>query len=249
MVLRDFRCSFPLTAAWVRQELASAFAARVFEVFEREHRTEVDEIQGTGLGMSICKSIVDLMGGTIECRSSLNKGTEFIINVDLKLLEEDKLDIVMATDGNEHSMRTMVDLYSKRVLLVEDMAVNRKIATMQLTGLGLTVDQAENGREALEILQNSEPGFYDAVLTDIQMPVMNGYEAAEAIRNTDREDLKNIPIIAMTANAFSEDIRRAHKSGMNAHVAKPIDMVILENTLRDVLAEKLKEEKKADEKI
>ncbi len=229
--------------------MSEEFAARVFEAFEREHRTEVDEIQGTGLGMSICKSIVDLMGGTIECRSSLNKGTEFIINVDLKLLEEDKLDIVMATDGNEHSMRTMVDLYSKRVLLVEDMAVNRKIATMQLTGLGLTVDQAENGREALEILQNSEPGFYDAVLTDIQMPVMNGYEAAEAIRNTDREDLKNIPIIAMTANAFSEDIRRAHKSGMNAHVAKPIDMVILENTLRDVLAEKLKEEKKADEKI
>ncbi|WP_081748992.1 amino acid permease [Butyrivibrio sp. FCS014] len=229
--------------------MSEEFASRVFEAFEREHRTEVDGIQGTGLGMSICKSIVDLMGGKIECVSSLNKGTEFIINVDLKFLEEDRLDIVMATEGHEHSMRTMVDLTSKRVLLVDDMTINRKIATMQLEGLGLTVDQAENGKEALDMLDASVEGLYDAVLTDIQMPVMNGYEVAAAIRNSDREDLRKIPIIAMTANAFSEDIKRAHDSGMNAHVAKPIDMVILENTLRDVLAAKLKEEKKADEKI
>lgn len=229
--------------------MSEEFASRVFEAFEREHRTEVDGIQGTGLGMSICKSIVDLMGGKIECVSSLNKGTEFIINVDLKFLEEDRLDIVMATEGHEHSMRTMVDLTSKRVLLVDDMTINRKIATMQLEGLGLTVDQAENGKEALDMLDASAEGLYDAVLTDIQMPVMNGYEVAAAIRNSDREDLRKIPIIAMTANAFSEDIKRAHDSGMNAHVAKPIDMVILENTLRDILAAKLKEEKKADEKI
>ena len=229
--------------------MSEEFVARVFDAFERERRNEVDEIQGTGLGMSICKSIVDLMSGTIECRSVLNKGTEFIINLDLKLLEEDKLDIVMATDGNKHSIRTMVDLSSKRVLLVEDIAVNRKIATVQLTGLGLTVDQAENGQEAVDILNITEPGFYDAVITDIQMPIMNGYEAARAIRHSDRKDLRTIPIIAMTANAFSDDIKRAFEAGMNAHVAKPIDMVILENTLRDVFAEKLKEEKKANEKI
>ena len=218
--------------------MSKEFAEKVFEAFEREQRAEVSEIQGTGLGMSICKSIVDMMGGTIECISAKGKGTEFIINCNFKLLEEDKLELVLPTNEGAEKKRSMVDLASKRVLLVDDMLVNRKVATMQLEGLGLTVNTAENGQEAADILTASEPGTYDAVLTDIQMPIMDGYKLAETIRTMDRKDLQEIPIIAMTANAFSEDIKKAHDSGMNAHVAKPIDMVILENTLRDVLAEK-----------
>ena len=115
------------------------------------------------------------------------------------------------------------------------MPVNRQIAIMQLKSLGLTIDTADNGQVAVDMLKEKEPGYYDAVLMDIQMPVLDGYEATKVIRDLGREDLKNIPIIAMTANAFSEDVKKALDSGMNAHVAKPIDMVVLENVLRNAL--------------
>ena len=122
-----------------------------------------------------------------------------------------------------------------RVLLAEDIPINREIAVMQLTGFGFKVDTAENGRMAVDKVSTAEPGYYDAVLMDIQMPEMDGYEAAETIRRLDNERLAAIPIIAMTANAFAEDVKKAEEAGMNGHIAKPIDMNDMLNVLREVL--------------
>ncbi len=217
--------------------MSQEFAAKVFEAFEREKNSTVSGIQGTGLGMSITKSIVELMGGTIDVKTAKGKGTEFIILLDLALVnDEDK--VLCDSEETEHSENLKnVDFSTKRILLVEDMPVNRKIAVMQLESLGLTIDIAENGQIAVDKLGDSEPGTYDAVLMDIQMPVLDGYTATKVIRELGRADLKEIPIIAMTANAFSEDVKKALDAGMNAHVAKPIDMSILENVLRSVLAD------------
>lgn len=215
--------------------MSKEFAAKVFEAFEREKTTTVSGIQGTGLGMSITKSIVDLMGGTIDVRTEPSKGTEFIIDIELGFVSEEDKSLCDEKEKGHDSAGIQVDLSTKRVLLVEDMPVNRQIAQMQLKSLGLTIDTAENGQVAVDKLKETEPGFYDIVLMDIQMPILDGYSATKVIREDSREDLKNIPIIAMTANAFSEDVKKALESGMNGHVAKPIDVAVLESTLRNVL--------------
>ncbi len=215
--------------------MSKEFADKVFEAFEREKNSTVSGIQGTGLGMSITKSIVDLMGGTIDVITEQGKGTEFIINLSLGLVNEEDRQLCQGEEESEDEKLREVDLSTKKALLVEDMPVNRQIALMQLKSLGLTIDTAENGQVAVDMLKGAEPGTYDVILMDIQMPVLDGYGAARAIRELGREDLNNIPIIAMTANAFSEDVQKAHEAGMNAHVAKPIDMVVLEKTLRIAL--------------
>ena len=122
-----------------------------------------------------------------------------------------------------------------RILLVEDMEINREIAAMLLEDLGFEVETAENGKEAVDMVESSDVGYYNVVLTDIQMPVMNGYEEAENIRKLENKELAQIPIIAMTANAFAEDVKKAHDSGMNGHIAKPIDIDNMVNTLNEVL--------------
>ncbi|MBP3854436.1 MAG: amino acid permease [Ruminiclostridium sp.] len=211
------------------------FAAKVFEAFERERTSTVSGIQGTGLGMAITKSIIDLMGGTIDVVTAPGKGTEFVIRLSMKLSDKvsDNQKESGAQDTGEHKP---ADFSKITLLLVDDVEINREIAAKILRHLGFTIDAAVNGKDALDRVRNSKPGYYGAVLMDIQMPVMDGYEATRAIRELPDKELAGIPIIAMTANAFSEDVQRVKDAGMNAHVAKPIDINNLKQTLTDILS-------------
>ena len=210
--------------------MSPEFAATVFEAYTRDRN--VSNIQGTGLGMAITKSIVDLMGGNISVKSELGKGTEFIVNLDLEIVDEEPPEEKNIFGGE---VSGDIDFTKIKLLLVEDNEVNREIATLILEEFGFQLDTAENGKIAVEKISNSAPGEFDAVLMDIQMPVMNGYEATAEIRKLKNPALANIPIIAMTANAFSEDIQRAKAAGMNSHIAKPIDIPQMIETLTEVL--------------
>jgi CheY-like chemotaxis protein len=198
--------------------MSEEFQKHLFEQFSRENSSTVSGIPGTGLGMAITKSIVDRMGGTISVKSRLGEGTEFVI--DLKL--------PVYTSAPSESERQEAEApgikKSLRLLLVEDNALNQEIAAEMLSDCGFTVAIANNGKEALDMIKNAEPDDYDAVLMDIQMPVMNGYEATEKIRRLKDKRLSGIPIIAMTANAFEEDRKKALNAGMNDFVTKPIDI-------------------------
>ena len=204
------------------------FAKKVFAAYERD-RT-VSNIQGTGLGMSITKSIVELMGGTIDVETELGKGTEFIVKVDFPIVDEPEEVEVEKTDSAQE-----IDFSKIKLLLVEDNEVNREIALLILTEFGFSLDTAENGKIAYEKVAASKPGDYDCVLMDVQMPVMNGYEATKKIRELQNPKLAQIPIIAMTANAFTEDIQAAKDAGMNSHIAKPLDVQKMLETLTEVL--------------
>ncbi len=212
--------------------MSADFAKTVFEPFTRERTSTVSGIQGTGLGMAITKSIVDLMNGTIEVITAPNQGTEFILNIELPLV--DKSEVKENIPAVEQVKQ--MDFSAKKLLLVEDIEVNREIALMILEEFGFIVNYATNGKEAVDIISKSKPGDYDAILMDIQMPIMDGYEAAQAIRALKNPVLANIPIIAMTANAFSEDVDRAKATGMNDHVAKPLDVPTMMETLQRVIS-------------
>ncbi len=214
--------------------MSKEFAAKVFEAFEREKNETVNHTQGTGLGMSIVKSIVEMMDGDIEVNTEPGKGTEFVVTICLKKLSKDK--IASLSENTAEKKEKKVDFTKKRLLLVDDILVNRQIAKRLLEKTGFKVEEVENGQEAVNMLTASDEGYYDAVLMDIQMPVMDGYEATRIIRKLTDDNKKNIPIIAMTANAFSEDIRRAKEAGMDAHMAKPIDVKKMVETLTDVLS-------------
>ena len=211
------------------------FAVRVFEAFERERTSTVSKIQGTGLGMAITKSIVDLMGGTIDVVTAPDQGTEFIIKLRFETLPEEDEEV---EDEEEEAGVAAFD--GMHLLLVEDNEINREIATMLLEEAGFTLDTAENGKEAVEKVAGAAPGAFAVVLMDIQMPVMNGYDATRAIRELTDPEKARVPIIAMTANAFSEDIKAAEEAGMNGHIAKPIDVSVMMATLSDVLRKKRK---------
>ena len=225
----DGKASYELRVKDSGMGMTPEFASRVFEAYTRE-RT-VNNIQGTGLGMAITKNIVDLMGGTIEVKSEQNVGTEFIIHVDFEISED------MADEAGQQDAQSVqeIDFSKFRLLLTEDQIVNRELAAMILTQKGFMLEYAENGKEAVEKVAASKPGYFQAVLMDIQMPVMNGYEAARAIRALEDPGLNSIPIIAMTANAFSEDIQAAKDAGMNSHIAKPIDIDKMIETLSGIL--------------
>ena len=213
--------------------MSPEFAEKVFDSFERERTSTVSGIQGTGLGMAIAKSIVDLMGGEISVNTRLGEGTEFIVRLVLPL-QEDSCDNGTAETALESSQK--IDFSTKRILLVEDMEINREIAKMILTDAGFSVETAENGAIAVEKVENAEPNHFDAILMDIQMPVMDGYTAAKTIRSLPDSVRSKIPIVAMTANAFSEDVLSAKEAGMNGHVAKPIDVEKLMAMLTKVLS-------------
>ena len=208
------------------------FAAKVFEAFEREKTSTVSKIQGTGLGMAITKSIVELMHGTIDVETELGKGTEFIVRVKFNL-SDDLLEEVAAENKNAAAQ---IDFAGKKILLVDDIEVNREIAKMLLESEGFIVDTASDGSDAVEKFSASKAGDYDLILMDIQMPIMNGYEATKKIRALSDPKLANIPIIAMTANAFSEDVKAAQEAGMNAHIAKPIDVPKMLETLAKIFS-------------
>ncbi len=211
------------------------FAEKVFEAYSRDR--SVNNIQGTGLGMAITKSIVELMGGTIDVKSQKGKGTEFIVRINFPIVEEEPEEEIKPGENNEAAK---INFNEMKLLLVEDNLVNREIASLILTEYGFKLDTAENGKDAVDKVTASKPGEYQAVLMDIQMPVMNGYEATKAIRKLDNKELANIPIIAMTANAFTEDIQAAKDAGMNSHIAKPIDIPKMLQTLEEVLTYKNK---------
>ncbi|MBQ8698267.1 MAG: amino acid permease [Schwartzia sp.] len=214
--------------------MTKEFADTVFEAFTRERNATVNGIQGTGLGMSITKSIIDMMGGTIDVETAPGKGTEFIIRFRLALAPElaekaAKEKEAAQSDGDDATM-----FAGKKLLLVDDLDVNREIAKMLLMGSGFEVDTATNGKEAVDAVAAAEPGAYSAVLMDIQMPVMNGYEATAAIRALGGGRGK-VPILAMTASAFSEDVAKAKSEGMDGHIAKPIDIPQMMQTLTDIV--------------
>jgi len=206
------------------------FAATVFEAFTRENNSTVSGIQGTGLGMSIAKSIVDMMGGTISCHSVKGEGTEFIVRLPLEFDAMAQTSFAVVQEATEE-----LSLKDKRVLLVEDNELNMEIAMVILEEAGLKVEWAEDGKVACELLEKAKAGYFDAVLMDIQMPNMNGYEATRRIRAFEDEALARIPIIAMTANAFEEDKREAKEAGMDGHIAKPIELELLFKELTRVL--------------
>ena len=207
--------------------MSPEFAERLFMPFERERTSTVSRIQGTGLGLAITKSIVDMMGGDISVQTEKGKGTEFTITVDLPLVEPEQ----KIRTGEESE----ISFEGKRALLVEDNMINMEIAQMLLEQAGFLIETAENGKIALEMTAASEPGYYDVILMDIQMPVMDGYMAAQAIRDLPDPGLAGIPIIAMTANAFQEDIKKTEEVGMNGHIAKPLDIPGMKATLQQVL--------------
>ena len=209
--------------------MTKEFAAKVFEAFERERTSTVSKIQGTGLGMAITKSIVDLMHGNIEVVTAPNQGTEFIINLKFKLSNENISEVEEVENISELNFK------NKKLLLVDDIEVNREIAKMLLEGSGFIVDTAADGAEAVEKIKSSKVGDFDAILMDIQMPIMDGYAATKKIRALENKELANIPILAMTANAFSEDVQAARDAGMDGHIAKPIDIPKMMETLAEVL--------------
>ena len=213
--------------------MSEEFAAKMFEPFERERTSTVSGIQGTGLGLSITKSIIDLMEGDIKVNTAVGKGTEITLIINLRYAEESE---IISNDENETEKSDIMQFIGKRILLAEDNEINLEIATMILTQAGFEVDSAENGKIAVEKLSASESGYYDALIMDVQMPVMDGFTAAKEIRSLENKALADIPIIAMTANAFKEDAEAAKKAGMNAHVAKPIDVDILLRTLSKILS-------------
>ena len=219
--------------------MSKEFADRMFDAFEREHTSTVSGIEGTGLGMSITKSIVDLMGGTIEVLTAPGAGTEVIIRIKFQLADEKDIHETERQSAAECSPaeneEADIDFSTRRRLLVEDNMINMEIANMILTQAGFMVETAENGKIAVDMVENSEPGYYDLILMDIQMPVMDGYEATRIIRGLDNKDLAGIPIVAMTANAFREDMEASEEAGMQGHVAKPVDVGVLMRTISSLL--------------
>ena len=207
--------------------MSQEFAERLFVPFERERTSTVSRIQGTGLGLAITKNIIDLMGGQITVQTEKGKGTEFTIVLSFPLAEPEK-----ETTSDEENE---ISFEGKRALLVEDNMINMEIAQMLLDHEGFLIETAENGKTAVEMAAASKPGYYDVILMDIQMPVMDGYTATQAIRSLPDPALAGIPIIAMTANAFQEDVRKAEEVGMNGHIAKPLDIPSMKATLRRVL--------------
>ena len=208
-----------------------AFIKHIFEPFERERTSTVSKIQGTGLGMAITKNIVDMMGGTIEVESQKGVGTEFIIRLELRLQAE--AGVANEEGAKQHShAEGVAEFAGKRLLLAEDNELNREIACMLLSKYGFVIDTAENGQEAVDLVAASAPDYYDLVLMDIQMPVMDGHEATRRIRNLEDKELAKVPVVAMTANAFDEDRKAAKECGMNGFISKPINMQEVVQALR-----------------
>ena len=208
--------------------MTEAFQKRIFEPFAQEHAGSRTKFAGTGLGMPITKKLVEKMSGTISFESKEGTGTTFVIRIPFRIDTDMK-------DRTEAEEKTETSIHGLHVLLTEDNELNMEIAEFVLQNEGAVVTKAWNGQKAVDIFRKNRPGEFDAILMDIMMPVMNGYEAAKMIRSLDREDAKVIPIIAMTANAFTEDKMRAKEAGMDEHIAKPVDGKLLVKVINELV--------------
>ena len=211
--------------------MSADFKDTIFDAFTRAESSLTNKIQGTGLGMAITKNLVEAMGGTIDVESELGQGSCFEVLMDLKIAEDRTVALAAQEETDEQDGNI---LQGMRFLCAEDNELNAEILTELLKIEGAECTICENGEEILKAFEQSAPGDYDMILMDVQMPVMNGYEATKAIRRSSHELAKTIPIIAMTANAFSEDIQHSLAAGMNAHVSKPVEMKVLEKTIRSI---------------
>ena len=209
--------------------MTEEFQKYIFEPFAQEHTGSRTKFAGTGLGMPISKKLIEKMGGTITFESEEGVGTTFVIRVPFRI-DTDRSDRVETREKQEASIRGM------HILLAEDNELNMEIAEFMLQNEGAVVTKAWNGQEAVELFKKSRSGEFDVILMDIMMPVMNGYEATKMIRALDREDAKEVPIIAMTANAFTEDRIRAKEAGMDEHVAKPVDGELLVKVIHKLVS-------------
>ena len=211
--------------------MSADFKETIFDPFTRAEGSVTNKIQGTGLGMAITRNLVEAMGGTIDVESELGQGSCFEVLIDLRIAEDRFVSSTVQEEKNEQNDNIFQGM---RFLCAEDNELNAEILTELLKIEGAECTICENGEEILKTFEKSAPGDYDMILMDVQMPVMNGYEATKAIRRSSHELAKKIPIIAMTANAFSEDIQHSLAAGMNAHVSKPVEMKVLEKTIRSI---------------
>lgn len=223
-------CDMVVTVADNGIGMSQEFQKHIFEPFERERTSTVSKVEGSGIGMGIVKKLVGLMGGTVEVESKIGVGSTFTVTIPCRIVSEDETQAKRAADPADRE-----SLRGTRILLTEDNDLNAEIATELLQEEGCTVDRAKDGVECVDMLEKAANGTYQIILMDVQMPVMNGYDAAKKIRRMDDPPKANIPIVAMTANAFSEDKQVALDAGMNDHIAKPIDMSVLVPTLRKYL--------------
>lgn len=223
-------CDTVITVADNGIGMSQEFQKHIFEPFERERTSTVSKVEGSGIGMGIVKKLVGLMGGTVEVESRIGVGSTFTVTIPCRIASEDETQAKRETNPSDQKC-----LCGTRILLTEDNDLNAEIAVELLQEEGCTVDRAKDGVECVDMLEKTANGTYQLILMDIQMPVMNGYDAARKIRGLDDPQKANIPIIAMTANAFTEDRQVALDAGMNDHIAKPINMNVLVPTLRKYL--------------
>lgn len=215
--------------------ISKEFQEVIFEPFTQEGRNDVSDMRGSGLGLTIVKKLVDIMGGTIAVDSEIGKGSTFIVNFAFE-----SIPIGITENKMLKAQPEVLEDYlkGKHILLCEDHPLNQEIAKAFLEKRGAKVEVAEDGQKGLELFKITAPGFYDAILMDIRMPILNGYEATKFIRNLERADAKNIPIIAMTADAFAEDVQKCLDAGMNAHLSKPINPQLMYRILSEEIAKK-----------
>ena len=223
-------CDTVITVADNGIGMSQEFQQRIFEPFERERTSTVSKVEGSGIGMGIVKKLVGLMGGTVEVESKIGVGSTFAVTIPSRIASEEEAQAKREINPSDKKC-----LCGTRILLTEDNDLNAEIAAELLREEGCTVDRAKDGVECVDMLEKAANGTYQIILMDIQMPVMNGYDATRKIRRMGDPHKANIPIVAMTANAFSEDRQAALDAGMNDHIAKPIDMNILVSTLRKYL--------------
>ena len=223
-------CDTVITVADNGIGMSQEFQKHIFEPFERERTSTVSKVEGSGIGMGIVKKLVGLMGGTVEVESKIGVGSTFTVTIPCRIASEEEAQAKRAADPADKE-----SLCGTRILLTEDNDLNAEIATELLQEEGCTVDRAKDGVECVDMLEKAANGTYQLILMDVQMPVMNGYDATKKIRRMDDPQKANIPIVAMTANAFSEDKQVALDAGMNDHIAKPINMSVLVPTLRKYL--------------
>ena len=220
--------------------MSPEYLPKLFDTFSQEDASAANRYGSTGLGMPITKSLVELMNGRIEVESEKGAGTTFTVTLTLKEAkrQEDKEDVPAKEASAQENRQQSFDLKGRRILLAEDVDINAQIMMMVLGTREMEVEHAENGQAAVEQYLRHGAGYYDAILMDMRMPVMDGLTAARTIRASDQADAASIPIIALTANAFDEDVQRSMQAGLNAHLSKPVEPEVLFETLEALIGER-----------